>query len=790
MAHHLYASIIYQGKTFIASQPLSVLIFDGLVLAGVIWQFWRLHKPGARLGSREIKWAVLLALFVFPLNYLVHFTLFEGEILASNGVFTQPQIFLLGLIPAFAAVGLAGPLPASILALGAGLVQTLMFEQDPIMSLMLVSLTVIFIWQTSRTEAKDSGQSKNSVFINGLLSFLYLLPLTLITRSIISLSWGEKNLLFILEQFSLEASALFPAVLVAAGASHALSRWEYAGWNPFQFILEQEVPNAFSQAVEQLEKLTLGHYDEDLEVKPKSPREAKFYAALSDLRENLRVRQDTQLRLLSLDPSYYSREAYDLLLASILRAALGRDASSARLVLFNPTRDPDRREMRLRIGQGEQTRVYAYLDIMVLEKLGNLDQLILSDIKDDQYFGASEGLPYPQSLVALRLKNNGDAIGVLWVGFDQNHWFSEDDIHFYQQLAYRASAALSTKEQAVKMQAEKAWLEAAFQALADPVLIINRADEILFANAAAAQLLAKEVGSPLRSLKDLQSRMPELSQALKQINPPTEPFRVTIDKGLDYDARIFPIKTQDGQSGRILLLNDTAWQKRINAQKSEFVTNISHDLLSPLQLMRGYVNMLKNIGNLSEEQEKYIGRILLSIENMSGLVSKVISMEMLDSDEEVKPITFDLKDLIGEVVSMLDLQAQQRKVTLHTDFSGLRNPNIVADRMLVRQAVFNLVENAIKFNHMGGEVWVSATKEAANVRIVVKDNGKGIAPLDQPKLFTRYFHIEDGETYENTGPGLGLSIVKSVVEKHGGKISVQSKLGEGSIFTIEIPLKK
>ena len=323
--------------------------------------------------------------------------------------------------------------------------------------------------------------------------------------------------------------------------------------------------------------------------------------------------------------------------------------------------------------------------------MGNLDQLILSDIKDDQYFGSREGLPYPKSLVALRLNNNGDAIGVLWVGFDQNHWFEEDDIHFYQQLAYRASAALSTKEQAVKIQTEKAWLEAAFQALADPVLIINRANEVLFANTAAAQLLTKGAGTPLHSIKDLKSNCPELSDALIATSDSEEPFRLTVEKGLEYEARVFSVKTQDGQSGKVLLLNDTAWQKRINAQKNEFVTNISHDLLSPLQLMRGYVNLLKNIGNLSEEQEKYISRILLSIENMSGLVSKVMSMEMLDSDEEVKPINFDLKELIVEVVSTLDLQAQQRNVTLHTDFSGLRNPNIVADRVLLRQAVFNLV---------------------------------------------------------------------------------------------------
>ena len=790
MVHLLNSSFFSQNKTIIAIQPLPVLILEGLVLASVIWQLWRLHKPGIKMGSREIKCAVLLALFVFPFNYLVHFPLFEGEIIVANGALIQPQIFLLGLIPAFAAVGLGGPILASVFALGSGLIQSLMFDQDPIVSFQLVALTVLFIWHTSRTEAEDSGQSENSVLINGLLAFLYFLPLLLLTRLIVSISWGENNLLIILEQFLLEVSALFPALLVAVGTCELLYRWDYAAWNPFQFIHEHEVPNAFSQAVKEIEKLTLGDYEEDQELKPKSSSEVKFYKALSDLRENLRVRQDTQSRLLSLDPSYYSREAYDLLLTSILRAALGRDASSARLILFNPTRDPDRREMRLRIGQGEQTRVYAYLDVMILEKLGNLDQLILSDIKDDQYFGSSEGLPYPRSLVALRLKNDANVIGVLWVGFDQNHWFGEDDIHFYQQLAYRASAALNTKEQAVKMQSEKAWLESAFQALADPVLIINRTNDVLFANTAAVQLLTKEAGTPLRTLKDMQSIYPELNDALIATSDSGEPFRLMVEKGLEYEGRVFPVKTQEGQSGKVLLLKDTTWQKRINDQKNEFVTNISHDLLSPLQLMRGYVNLLKNIGNLSEEQEKYISRILLSIENMSGLVSKVMSMEMLDSDEEVKPITFDLKELIVEVVSMLDLQAQQRKVTLHTDFSGLRNPNIVADRVLLRQAVFNLVENAIKFNRVGGDVWISATKDAGKVHIEVRDNGKGIAPLDQPKVFTRYFHIEYGENFDSPGPGLGLSIVKSVVEKHGGKISVQSKLGEGSTFTIEIPLRK
>jgi len=96
MVHFISSCVFPQNKTIIASQPLPVLILEGLVLAGVIWQLWRLHKPGIKMGSREIKWAVLLALFVFPFNYLVHFPLFEGEVLAANGVLIQPRIFCWG----------------------------------------------------------------------------------------------------------------------------------------------------------------------------------------------------------------------------------------------------------------------------------------------------------------------------------------------------------------------------------------------------------------------------------------------------------------------------------------------------------------------------------------------------------------------------------------------------------------------------------------------------------------------------------------------------------------------
>ena len=211
------------------------------------------------------------------------------------------------------------------------------------------------------------------------------------------------------------------------------------------YMKEWEIRSPIKQTIAQIERLTLGRYDHGLKLQVRSASEAKLAQALEDLRENLRLRNDTQSRLLSLDPSHYSREGYDLVLSSILRAALGRDASTARLILLSSGAPGEQAEMRLRLGQGDQTRIYAYLDAMILDKLGSQEQLILSDLQVDQYFGLSSGMPYPQSIAALRLKNAEITQGILWVGFDQNYWFSQEDIRFYQQLAYRASAVLSAK---------------------------------------------------------------------------------------------------------------------------------------------------------------------------------------------------------------------------------------------------------------------------------------------------------------------------------------------------------
>jgi signal transduction histidine kinase len=178
------------------------------------------------------------------------------------------------------------------------------------------------------------------------------------------------------------------------------------------------------------------------------------------------------------------------------------------------------------------------------------------------------------------------------------------------------------------------------------------------------------------------------------------------------------------------------------------------------------------------------------IEDMRRLVNKVLELERLDNDAGLMYTTFDFKEMVNESIDMLEVQAQQKKITIHTDFGSLKTPYISADRILTQQAIYNLIENAIKFSPRGETVLIRAEKDASWMHLSIKDNGKGIAPLDQTRIFNRFFHMDDEQNFDNRGQGLGLSIVKSIAEKHGGSISVDSKLGSGSIFHLDIPLHR
>ena len=770
-----------------AAQRLPLWILAGFLTLGVLFALWKSLIFPITFHKKELRWFVIALILLLPCNYFAQAAPFKQALLTSTGIQIPARIFVLGLLPAFTALGFAGPAAALALAALSGLLQALFFGQDYYIILLYSALTAIFITLTRRTDLEGSGQSARQPLVNALLAFLFALPIGLLVSLTFVLVTKGAGLTRLPEQFLLLGVVLLVPALAAGAACQALQRWYGREWHPLDYMKEWEIRSPIKQTIAQIERLTLGRYDHGLKLQVRSASEAKLAQALEDLRENLRLRNDTQSRLLSLDPSHYSREGYDLVLSSILRAALGRDASTARLILLSSGAPGEQAEMRLRLGQGDQTRIYAYLDAMILDKLGSQEQLILSDLQVDQYFGLSSGMPYPQSIAALRLKNAEITQGILWVGFDQNYWFSQEDIRFYQQLAYRASAVLSAKEQYARLQNENTVLTAAIETLPEPVVVLDDADGIQLSNSAAKRLMETNGQNPASPIT-FQAAFPAAALAGSASGGIGGGFITQIGR-LEFEVETLELDPGSGVRGKLLVFHETTPQKQLNAQKNEYVSFISHDLRSPLSHIRGYLNMLENIGNLSEEQTKYITRIRASIEQMSRLVSKVLSLDMLDSGEGIKFTSFDVKEVVEEVIALLELQASQRKVSIQTNFSGIKNPRVSADRLLLQQAVFNLIENAIKFSHVGGEVLVSAKRADNRLSIAVQDHGKGIAPLDQPKLFSRFFHVDETDNLESRSLGLGLAIVKSIAEKHGGIISVQSQLGEGSTFTLEIPIR-
>jgi two-component system phosphate regulon sensor histidine kinase PhoR len=143
------------------------------------------------------------------------------------------------------------------------------------------------------------------------------------------------------------------------------------------------------------------------------------------------------------------------------------------------------------------------------------------------------------------------------------------------------------------------------------------------------------------------------------------------------------------------------------------------------------------------------------------------------------------------VINSLQLQAVQKDIHLSQEIIG-SNKNLVveADRALIQQAMYNLVENAIKYTAVGGQVKVNLENRNGAVLVEIHDTGIGIAPLDLPHLFEKFYRSGRREAYQQRGTGLGLAIVKSIAERHGGRVWVDSQLGKGSVFSLEMPCEQ
>lgn len=221
--------------------------------------------------------------------------------------------------------------------------------------------------------------------------------------------------------------------------------------------------------------------------------------------------------------------------------------------------------------------------------------------------------------------------------------------------------------------------------------------------------------------------------------------------------------------------------------RQEFFSNASHELKTPITSVRGYAELLCQDFVQDEGTRKdFLNRILVETEHMTSLIDDILMISRLESkDAEVTLSKVQMKRVLRDVIESLMPQAAACEVEISGECGDVY---LQASVQQMRELIQNLMSNGIKYNHPGGHVWTKIHQEPEAIYIEVKDDGVGIAREDQERVFERFFRVDKGRSKKMGGTGLGLSIVKHIAAYYGGVVSLTSTPGQGSCFTVRIPL--
>jgi two-component system phosphate regulon sensor histidine kinase PhoR len=229
------------------------------------------------------------------------------------------------------------------------------------------------------------------------------------------------------------------------------------------------------------------------------------------------------------------------------------------------------------------------------------------------------------------------------------------------------------------------------------------------------------------------------------------------------------------------------------AFRREFIADISHELKTPIFAAQGYIHTLLD-GAVEDKSVrlKFLKRAAKSLNALDKLVQDLLTLNQMESGViKFHFEAFDLKEVIHEVIEELEHKASKRDMLIRFYYDKEKQYHTFADKDKIFRVCQNLISNAIKYNHDGGEVEVHLkAHKGQKLTVEVKDNGKGIPPEDLKRIFERFYRVEKSRSREKGGTGLGLAIVKHILEGHKSKISVSSTLGKGSIFSFELPVER
>lgn len=349
---------------------------------------------------------------------------------------------------------------------------------------------------------------------------------------------------------------------------------------------------------------------------------------------------------------------------------------------------------------------------------------------------------------------------------------------------------------------ERNKLEAVLMSIANGVVVCDNNDNVVLINNHAHKLLELDENQMLNTKIQqyidtegnycFKDKIEEFKDTPIEImeKKPLE-FNIQVDKRV-IKSVISPMFTRnEDYVGYIIVLIDMTKEAEMDAMRSTFISNVSHELRTPVTVLRSYIDTLYNYGNEFDygTQKEFIGTINQEIIRLNGMVNDILDFSRMEANAQMEKSLNSIYEVVDTCASQVMALTKERNLTISINKEE-NIPDFLFNYDGIERALTNLLSNAIKYSPDNGEIKVALKKDGDNAVITVSDQGCGIAPEHQKKIFDRFYRVENN-IHTIKGTGLGLHLVKQTIEKyHKGKVFIQSEVGKGATFGLVLPIKK
>ena len=340
----------------------------------------------------------------------------------------------------------------------------------------------------------------------------------------------------------------------------------------------------------------------------------------------------------------------------------------------------------------------------------------------------------------------------------------------------------SLEKRAQISESERKRLELIFSSIEDGVIVLDESRCFVLINRVAREIFGLDnsdvTGRPIENVishNDLRALLAKSGEGAVRY------YELNFDDGRVFNAQHTPIP----QVGSAITMQEITYLKRLDQMKSDFVHTVSHDLRSPLTAVLGYAELVERVGPLTEQQQEFVHRIQGSVNNITALVNELLDLGRLEAGFDSRREAVQIESILTYSLGLFDPTIKDKRLHLFQDIAeGL--PPLRANPIRLRQMIDNLLGNAVKYTPPEGSIWVNARADDQQIIFEVKDTGPGIPLDEQTRIFEKFYRASNVTGVR--GSGLGLSIVKSIVDSYHGRVWVESAVDQGAHFVVVLPV--